>query len=189
LPWEDFSVLSIGNVAAWAASLRFEVGGTREKGFTRHRLEPEQVVRIVTELFGLSPWEEIKELMPTSQPYAYLTLIENGRQIQVFAIDADEVIIGRDWKSSGVLIPFRYALVSRTHARIFRTFNGVFIEDLGSTNGTFVEGAPVNNPLHLHHGQTITLGNSQPGESVCQLEVSFEVDPFIGLDKTATLTL
>ncbi len=49
--------------------------------------------------------------------------------------------------------------VSRLHARIKRTMKGIQIEDLGSSNGTFVEGVAVQGAL-LQSGATITLGRS-----------------------------
>lgn len=50
--------------------------------------------------------------------------------------------------------------VSRRHARIHRKEIGVFIEDLGSTNGTFVNGQRLvpHTLLQLFHGDVIELG-------------------------------
>jgi len=54
-----------------------------------------------------------------------------------FSLEGDQLTIGRD-SSSGVAI--NDAEISRKHARL--TFQGgkYVIEDLGSTNGTFVNG-------------------------------------------------
>ncbi len=189
LPWEDFSVLRIEDIPQWVAALRFEVGGQREGGFVRHRLTPDGMIRIIHAIFNVSPWVEIDQLMPTGLPFAYLTLIENGRKIQVFALDREETTLGRDWRGSGLLVPVRFSSVSRMHARIVRTVNGVFLEDLQSTNGTFLNGERVESARKLSHGQVITLGNPLPGPGVCTLEISFEGDPIAGLDQTETLSL
>src|SRR5262249_4783102 len=52
--------------------------------------------------------------------------------------------------------------VSGKHCRLSRDGTSWMIEDLGSSNGTFVNGRRLNAnaPLAVHHGDTITLGNS-----------------------------
>jgi pSer/pThr/pTyr-binding forkhead associated (FHA) protein len=50
--------------------------------------------------------------------------------------------------------------VSRLHARIEMRDDGVYVEDLGSRNGTFVDGAPVVSGRRLANGDEITLGTA-----------------------------
>lgn len=50
--------------------------------------------------------------------------------------------------------------VSRLHARIEMRDDGVYVEDLGSRNGTFVDGEPVVNSRQLASGDEITLGTA-----------------------------
>lgn len=50
--------------------------------------------------------------------------------------------------------------VSRRHCRLMLDQNGYVLEDLGSTNGTFVNGQRVTVPTVLYHGDTIELGKS-----------------------------
>lgn len=50
--------------------------------------------------------------------------------------------------------------VSRRHCRIMLRPDGFLLEDLGSTNGTFVNGQRVTAPQTLYHGDTIELGKS-----------------------------
>src|SRR3954469_17835218 len=52
--------------------------------------------------------------------------------------------------------------VSGRHCRLSRDGTSWMIEDLGSSNGTFVNGRRLaaNAPIGVHHGDTITLGNS-----------------------------
>ena len=53
------------------------------------------------------------------------------------------------------------ALVSRVHCRLILNYsNQLEIEDLGSTNGTFVNGQKVTK-VALHHGDTLTIGRVQ----------------------------
>jgi ABC-type multidrug transport system ATPase subunit len=66
--------------------------------------------------------------------------------------------IGRDPDNDVVIA---HPMVSRKHARIARTGpDGQHtIEDLGSTNGTFVNGERVDRPSLLHRGDTIYIGS------------------------------
>lgn len=50
--------------------------------------------------------------------------------------------------------------VSRLHARIEMRDDGVYVEDLGSRNGTFVDGEPVVTSRQLATGDEITLGTA-----------------------------
>jgi pSer/pThr/pTyr-binding forkhead associated (FHA) protein len=50
--------------------------------------------------------------------------------------------------------------VSRLHARIEIRDDGVYVEDLGSRNGTAVDGEPVTEPLQLAVDDEITVGGA-----------------------------
>ncbi len=187
LPWEHFSVLNPADVPEWAASLRFEVGGDRSQGFSRHRFHPQDVTRILIELFGLSPWEEIYDLMPTGQTYAVLSRLENFIPLQDFPLEEDLVIIGRDLHNTDVPVPEKFYLVSRVHARLVRLADGLYIEDLGSTNGTFVDGVQVDRRTKLLHGQHIMLGAAEIGPGVCHFEISLQIDSINSHEATQKL--
>jgi pSer/pThr/pTyr-binding forkhead associated (FHA) protein len=49
-------------------------------------------------------------------------------------------------------------LVSRHHARITPSGSGALVEDLGSRNGTFVNGEAVHGPAHLSPGDQLQVG-------------------------------
>ncbi|HEX6652411.1 MAG TPA: FHA domain-containing serine/threonine-protein kinase [Thermoleophilaceae bacterium] len=75
-----------------------------------------------------------------------------GSEIQV----REEFVIGRQAPEEGQL--GQDAEISRHHARIARS-NGTFIiEDLGSTNGTFVNGRRISKPELLSPGDRIQVG-------------------------------
>lgn len=48
--------------------------------------------------------------------------------------------------------------LSGTHARVTPVTDGAVLEDLGSTNGTYLNGMPINTPQTLRPGDRITLG-------------------------------
>jgi hypothetical protein len=50
---------------------------------------------------------------------------------------------------------------SSRHARISRQGHVVVIEDLGSTNGTYLNEEPLTGPQPLHSGDRIRIGDSQ----------------------------
>jgi len=72
-----------------------------------------------------------------------------------FSLEGDQVIIGRD-STSGVAI--NDAEVSRKHARLMFQGGKYVIEDLGSTNGTFVNGQRLAGPVVLKGGDVVSLG-------------------------------
>ena len=49
--------------------------------------------------------------------------------------------------------------VSRRHARLSRADNGYVVEDLGSTNGTLLDGAPIDREM-IESGDELTFGQS-----------------------------
>ena len=77
--------------------------------------------------------------MPIKQQ-AFLEIIGRSEDNQVLEIGEREVIIGR---SSACKLRLPSKNVSRKHARIFFRNDEYYIEDLGSTNGTYVNGIRV----------------------------------------------
>jgi hypothetical protein len=68
-----------------------------------------------------------------------------------------EIIIGRSSDLDMVLVE---DMVSRRHAKITSTDADVFIQDLGSTNGTFVNGEKISGRARLSEGDRILVGTS-----------------------------
>lgn len=79
-----------------------------------------------------------------------------------FPLAHDEMLIGRrdDRQQIRPQIPLRDPGVSRRHAMLHREADGVSVMDLGSTNGTSVNGEelPPNSRRMLKDGDTITIG-------------------------------
>jgi pSer/pThr/pTyr-binding forkhead associated (FHA) protein len=68
-----------------------------------------------------------------------------------------EIIIGRSSDLDMVLVE---DMVSRRHAKISSTEIEVYIQDMGSTNGTFVNGEKIAGRALLHEGDRILVGTS-----------------------------
>lgn len=86
-----------------------------------------------------------------------LTVLAGPRAGLVLEIGDDELVLGR--RDSGDLALDDPSL-SRRHARFKRIRDAFVVEDLGSTNGTFVEGVPVTTATTLADGAAIQLGNA-----------------------------
>lgn len=70
----------------------------------------------------------------------------------------DELIIGRADKCH-VVIGDSYA--SQIHARVFRRQDAVYIEDMGSTNGTYLNRRKVTSPIQVNRGDTARIGKTE----------------------------
>jgi pSer/pThr/pTyr-binding forkhead associated (FHA) protein len=82
-----------------------------------------------------------------------------GRAIGMSILLDDELLIGRHADGAGRLADDEE--ISRSHARISLDRSGFCaIEDLGSTNGTFVNGLRIAGPQTLSVGDTIELGGT-----------------------------
>jgi ABC-type multidrug transport system ATPase subunit/pSer/pThr/pTyr-binding forkhead associated (FHA) protein len=75
-----------------------------------------------------------------------------------FDLTKQEIIIGRDENFADVTIPS--PAVSRRHARMLREGNGYALEDLGSSNGTYLNGQRVAGRYPLKSGDQIQLGQA-----------------------------
>lgn len=76
---------------------------------------------------------------------------------QIYEITKDVTTLGRDI-TNDIVINDREA--SRHHLRLVRSGGNVTIEDLGSTNGTFVNGKRVSGVTPLQNGDMIGLGET-----------------------------
>ncbi len=71
------------------------------------------------------------------------------------AVTGGGFVIGREPRCQLVL---KQDLVSREHARLTETDDGLVIEDLKSVNGTFVNERRLREPTLLAHGDLIAIG-------------------------------
>ncbi len=95
---------------------------------------------------------------------ARLILLQEGNATP-FELSKDQLLLGRH---SDCDIQLRSNTVSRRHARITRTSEGYFLEDLGSGNGTFLNGKRVSEKVRLEPDDRIRIG---------PFRLRFEADP------------
>ena len=93
----------------------------------------------------------------SSDIYPKLIVVQGPDPGQETELIKSEIIIGRD---PAVDLVISAPGVSRRHARITLQGSGYLIEDLGSSNGTFLNSQPVTAPVPLNSGDQIGLGRS-----------------------------
>lgn len=71
-------------------------------------------------------------------------------------IEGDELVLGRRGNSD-LCLPDPH--VSRAHALVRRQSGAIWVEDLGSTGGTFVNGEAITGSRALRHGDQVRFGS------------------------------
>ncbi|HVK77652.1 MAG TPA: GGDEF domain-containing protein [Kofleriaceae bacterium] len=114
---------------------------------------------------SLSDWEndttsvtrdnEVAAAKPHSRDRACVLVLSGSRVGSLFHLERAEMIVGRSQRAD---IAVDDDGVSRSHARLRREGEAVWLEDLGSRNGTFVNGVRVRGPIRLADGDKVQLG-------------------------------
>ena len=78
---------------------------------------------------------------------------QRGRTYDV----VDELTIGR---AAGCQIPLDDSYASQLHARLFRRNGDLLVEDLGSTNGTFLNRKKVSSAVPIRKGDRLQVGKT-----------------------------
>lgn len=85
---------------------------------------------------------------------AKLILSFKGETLREYDLDRETMLIGRKADND---IHIDNLAVSGKHAKVLTILNDSFIEDLGSTNGTFIDGEKIRKHA-LKNGEVITIG-------------------------------
>ena len=117
---------------------------------------------------GMLPAQESVLMRPTEAASLGLTSVKRARLVVIKspALDAGEevpvdsmpVAIGRGGQNEIPLDGDEFA--SAQHARFESKRDGLWVEDIGSTNGTFVNGARVTTPRRLTKGDIVRVGQT-----------------------------
>jgi hypothetical protein len=75
-----------------------------------------------------------------------------------FELNSSQLTIGRGRQNDLAIASDEYA--SARHARFEPRQDGVWIQDLGSTNGTFLNGTRLERPRRLTHGDIVRVGET-----------------------------
>ena len=109
-----------------------------------------QVARAIGSHLGISVRRKRKE---GSRVLFVRSERQQGREFE----GNDVVVMGRS-SETDVAIDDPYA--SEFHLRLVSQENGMMLHDLGSTNGTYVNGRRVSAPTELKRGDTIQVGKT-----------------------------
>jgi hypothetical protein len=115
---------------------------------------------------------------------AHLVQVENDGAVASTALSNLGLEIGRD---AGADLHIQSERVSRRHARIHREGERHLISDLGSANGTFVNGHRVHGPQVLRHGDEINLAGEV--SFLYQVEAGRPVLRWVGLAAVVLLAV
>ena len=98
--------------------------------------------------------------IPTSPPQmlAEVHVYVEGQLAHKYAIEPGEYIVGRD-ATCHVLVDAEQ--VSRHHARLTFTSFEILVEDLGSSNGVFIDGVQVQIPTRVRPEQEVQIGSAR----------------------------
>lgn len=80
-----------------------------------------------------------------------------GRKTRLNAFIGDQVILGRG-SDCGITLKDEFA--SNQHAKIYQAEGRYYVEDLGTTNGTYINGRRINYPTELRSGDSIKIGRT-----------------------------
>ncbi|HLI06920.1 MAG TPA: FHA domain-containing protein [Ktedonobacteraceae bacterium] len=139
-----------------------EPGGTPEP---ERAGTPEQPTRLPVqevEQALAQDWQNTAEMeratpLPLTPRIEAAFIIRDGEMAgKSFLLDRPIVTIGRGTESDIVI---NDVSISRRHAQILRQPTGDYVQDLGSRNGTTLNGEPLSYPHLLHPGDIVCLGN------------------------------
>ena len=88
-------------------------------------------------------------------PQTEILITKDGEEVLRRTLPPGEYVLGR---SRDCELPFEADLVSRRHAKLDIEYDQIFIQDLGSSNGTFVNGQAVTQITRLWPNQKIQIG-------------------------------
>jgi pSer/pThr/pTyr-binding forkhead associated (FHA) protein len=87
-------------------------------------------------------------------PRSLVVLDDRGNKVKTVTLDGN-LQIGR---AEACQIRLDDTYISSFHARIFRRDDGWYVEDLGSTNGTYLNQRRVTSPAELRVGDRLKVG-------------------------------
>lgn len=102
--------------------------------------------------------------------YGYLKVQGTVDDGKIYLLHKERHLLGRDPTKCDFVIHDDFLHVSRIHAAIYRHAGEVYVEDVSSAHGTFIDGRRVLSPRPLQPGQHLLLGGQSAASTVCILE-------------------
>lgn len=92
----------------------------------------------------------------------HIRILRGANAGKVYGFDVDSIRVGRDAVAELHFDPIHDLDVSARHAVLFRTADGWFVRDMGSTNGTWLNGERVASDTRLTDGDALEFGVKGP---------------------------
>lgn len=146
---EFFPELKLNNYKEYL----FSVGLKEEIDFSNFKSKPviKQWVQKI---------DEIKSIQRKNTSYKYQRIIFSNKEIKNIQLSLEfPVIIGRNHACSLVISTDKK--VSANHAKILEKNGEILIFDLGSSNGTYLNGARVFHAQSINTGDIVTVGETE----------------------------
>lgn len=147
--WRDGEDYAVEALSVEAATF---VNGNALRPGGRRRLSENDLVRLASLEFEFrlerEPDAEVPRLWVRGG-------VHGGK---VFRVPGAQALVGRALAAD---VQFPDRTVSRRHCALTRVGSGWRVEDLGSTNGTWVNGRPIVSAADLHDGDEVTIGFSR----------------------------
>ncbi len=161
----DFEALDEEKIALLKQAKSLEQGATGFDSYKRKMMSTEAIYtrtdrHSATQAMRIREFERVNQAVPTppqTQARSGMPTMVTWNN-QTFLLNGDLIRIGRAPQNE---IPIDVAGVSRFHCQIRRQDGQLILEDLNSTNGTYVGGQPIAQPHVLNTGDEIFLCNEK----------------------------
>jgi ABC-type multidrug transport system ATPase subunit len=94
--------------------------------------------------------------MPASRLLAGKHVTKGESSFELVNFQGDHMVLGRD---PACEYPLDFPMISWRHAQFTRTAQGTFVEDLGSLNGTYLNGVRISGKVAVKPGDEVGLGS------------------------------
>ena len=98
----------------------------------------------------------LQDSQPAVEQGHYLVLISGAQPGLRVEVGTQPITVGRSQEQT--LVFAGDSALSRRHAQVSLVDGSLVVEDLGSTNGTYVEGARIDSPRRLTDGSIVKMG-------------------------------
>lgn len=105
----------------------------------------------------MTMYDDEPTMMGSGRPSAMLVIRQGPQAGMSFPLTGQQAVIGRE---EGLEIVLQDPEASRRHSRVYWQAGRYIIEDMGSTNGTFVNGIQITGPQFLNAGDSIGVGQT-----------------------------
>ena len=131
--------------------------GTQINGTSIH--EPTQISVGTIVSVGTQSFEVMKIERETGASMISFEEIEGQLAGQIFTVQAQHIIIGRSEKLAHIHVPDPNRTLSRQHAQFELRSNQIYVTDLDSTNGTYVDEIKIAAPTPVVVGSSLRFGD------------------------------